>query len=205
MDNHEIHNFEDNIQEKKVDKIAERKNSVLAYLRDLTVLLTIVLLVFVLLFRIVIVSGSSMSSTLVDGDYILLLNNVFYHEPKQGDVIVATKETFKGGEPIIKRVIATEGQTVEYDGQTGIVKVDGVALDEPYILQEAHEKESSLITVVEDGCVFVMGDNRNNSNDSRYSEIGQVDTREILGKAVIIFLPGEIFGERDFSRIGVLK
>ena len=147
-----------------------------------------------------------MNATLIDGDYILLLNNVFYSKPKQGDIIVASKQSFENGAPIIKRVIATEGQTVIIDGVNEEIYVDGVLLEEDYI-DSALVGYDNFSTTVEKGCVFVMGDNRNNSKDSRSSEIGQIDCREILGKAIFLFLPGKTLGvgERDFVRIGGLS
>lgn len=183
----------------------DHRKTVLAYLHDLTYLLSGILLIFLLLFRVVVVSGSSMNNTLVDGDYILLLNNVFYSEPKYGDIVVASKEAFENGEPIIKRVIATEGQTVKIDGQEGKVYVDDVLLNEPYIATPTTNQNFSV--TVDEGCVFVMGDNRLHSKDSRSSEIGQIDCREILGKALFLFLPGQnpATKERDFNRIGVLS
>ena len=151
-----------------------------------------------------------MNNTLKDGDYLLVLSNVFYRNPKQGDVIVASKETFDNGAPIVKRVIATEGQVVDIDFNQGVVYVDGEALDEPYTFTGTNVAEGTQFPlVVEEGCVFLMGDNRNESMDSRDPEIGQVDTREILGKAVFLLLPGEGTWEhpveRDFSRIGGLS
>jgi len=185
----------------------DAKRNVLAYLHDFVFLLAGILLVLFLLFRIVVVSGPSMESTLIDGDYIILLNNIFYSQPKQGDVIVASKESFKNGEPIIKRVIATEGQQVDIDFLAGIVYVDGVALVEPYTLTPTNLQEGIKFPVtVEKGCVFVMGDNRNLSKDSRNPEIGQIDCREIVGKAIFLALPGEdsFTKKRDFSRIGAV-
>ena len=131
---------------------------------------------------------------------------MFYNEPQQGDIIVAAKESFRNGEPIIKRVIATEGQTVDIDFGTGIVYVDDVALDEPYAKTPTTLKESvSFPLTVEEGCVFVMGDNRNRSKDSRFIEIGLIDTREIIGKAIFLCYPGNSdSGAQDFTRIGVL-
>ena len=79
----------------------------LSYLRDIVFLIAGILLIFSLLFRVVVVSGPSMNKTLIDGDYILLLNNIFYSEPRYGDVIVACKDSYDNGSPIIKRVIAT--------------------------------------------------------------------------------------------------
>ena len=183
-----------------------QKNA-LAYLHDLVCLLAGILLIFSLLFRVVVVSGASMNDTLVHGDWILLLGNTFYTEPKQGDIIVASKDSFKNGEPIIKRVIATEGQTVDIDFQAGIVYVDGVALDEPYTLTPTNLMEGvSFPLTVDEGCLFVMGDNRNESRDSRSLMIGQIDCREVLGKAIFLMFPGmdDDHPVREFGRIGVL-
>ena len=206
--------IKDLLQEKEVsaptreeNKQMDAKKNVLAYIHDFVFLLAGILLVILLLFRIVVVSGPSMCNTLIDGDYIVLLNNVFYGEPKQGDVIVASKKDFKDGEPIIKRVIATEGQVVDIDFTAGIVYVDGVALVEPYTLTPTNQKEGVQFPLtVEPGCVFVMGDNRNISKDSRNPEIGQIDCREILGKAIFIIFPGqnEVTKDREFGRIGAL-
>jgi len=183
-------------------------NTVLEYLHDLTYLLGGVLLAFLLLFRVVVVSGGSMNQTLLHNDYILLLSNVFYTEPEYGDIIVASKMSFDKGEPIIKRVIATAGQTVDIDFDAGIVYVDGVALDEPYTNTPTNLREGvSFPLIVEEGCIFVMGDNRNRSKDSRSLEIGLIDKREVLGKALFLVFPGkdEVTDKFDFSRIGVLS
>ena len=179
----------------------------LSYLHDLAFLIAGVLLVFSLLFRVVVVSGPSMNSTLVDGDWLLLLGNVIYTEPKAGDIIVASKDSFDNGSPIIKRVIAVEGQTVDIDFVAGIVYVDDMPLDEPYTLTPTNMSGGvEFPLTVDEGCLFVMGDNRNLSKDSRSVEIGLVDCREVLGKAIVLFVPGNNGGleERDFNRIGVL-
>ena len=201
-------NQADAVAEKNINKQSSASGGALAYLHDFAWLLAIVLLVFVLGFRVVVVAGSSMKATLLDGDYLFLVGNVFYSEPEYGDIIVASKDSFRNGEPIVKRVIATEGQTVDIDFNKGIVYVDGVALDEPYTLTPTtlHEGVSFPITV-EENCIFVMGDNRGDSQDSRSPEIGMIDCREILGKAVFLVFPGNHKGEeaRDFSRIGVLS
>ena len=189
-------------------KPASFKESVLLYLHDFAYLLAAVLVILLLLFRVVVVDGPSMENTLKHGDYLLLLSNVFYQDPQPGDVVVLAKDSFKNGEPIIKRVIATEGQKVSIDFSTGIVYVDDIPLDEPYT------KEPTILrgdmpesVIVAQGCVFVMGDNRNNSRDSRFSDIGMVDRREIIGKALLICFPGSgMYGnEQDFSRIGVIS
>ena len=182
--------------------------SVLLYLHDLIYLLGMVLLVLLLVLRVVIVSGGSMYPTLVSGDYLLLLSTPFYHSPQYGDIIVASKDSFDNGEPIIKRVIAVAGQTVDIDFKTGTVYVDGIALQEEYINNATTLDEGVRFPlIVEDGCVFVLGDNRGKSQDSRSPMIGQIDTREILGKALFLFFPGidENNGNRAFDRIGGLS
>lgn len=183
------------------------ENVILSYLHDVVFLIAAILIVFSLLFRVVIVSGPSMNSTLIDGDWLLLLSNVFYTEPQYGDIIVASKDSFDDGAPIIKRVIATEGQTVDINFDEGVVYVDGNELSEPYTLTATNMSEGvSFPLVVEENCIFVMGDNRNVSKDSRSTDIGLIDCREVLGKALFIFYPGDNKGNviRDFSRIGVL-
>ena len=186
------------------------QQTILVYLHDMVSLLTVLMVLFVLLFRIVVVSGSSMYDTLWSGDYLLVLSRAVCGELEYGDVIVASKDSFNDGEPIIKRVIATEGQTVDIDFEAGVVYVDGVALDEPYTYTATNVEEGMEFPLtVGEGCVFAMGDNRNRSMDSRAPEIGQIDQREILGQAVYLFFPGtgegEYDGPRDFSRIGVLN
>jgi signal peptidase I len=182
--------------------------SILGYLHDLVYLLAAILILFLICFRVVVVSGPSMQNTLIDGDYLLLIGKPFYTQPAYGDVIVAAKDSYGNGTPIVKRIIATEGQLVDIDFETGVVTVDGEALSEPYIKNLTTLFEGTRFPLrVEPGCVFVMGDNRMNSKDSRDPIIGQIDTREILGKAIVLFLPGTDGGktDRDYSRIGALS
>ena len=184
------------------------KKSVVLYLQDLIYMLMGIFLVFLLFFRVIVVSGDSMYSTLLDGDYLLLLGNVFYQDPEYGDIVVISKDSFDHGSPIVKRVIATEGQVVDIDFENGIVYVDTVALDEPYInsLTTMNEGNTFPLTV-EDNCIFVLGDNRGVSRDSRDPVIGQVDKREILGKAIFLMIPGTSHENlpRDTGRIGAIK
>ena len=184
------------------------KDNVLLYLHDMIYLLMLVLIVFLFIFRIIVVSGDSMKMTLLDGDYLLLLSNTFYHEPRQGDIVVISKKAFDNGAPIVKRVIATEGQTVDIDFDSGIVYVDHTPLEEPYINNlTINEEGMDFPLTVDENCIFVLGDNRQVSRDSRYPGIGQVDEREILGKAIFLMVPGNDHGEEpmDFGRIGAIK
>ena len=192
--------------EPKKQKEMNWQQNIVLYLHDLAYLLAVIMLVFVIFFRIVIVDGTSMNKTLLHGDYLLLLSKIFYQEPEYGDIVVISKDSFDGGAPIVKRVIATEGQIVDIDFNAGIVYVDGVALDEPYTNTMTNTNGGmSFPLTVSEGCVFVMGDNRNKSKDRRYLEIGQVDEREILGKAIFLLMPGaDENNHKDFSRIGAL-
>ncbi len=207
-----FHNEEERqISAKKNTKPHKLVKVVLSYLHDLVFLIAAVLLIFSFLFRVVVVSGPSMNNTLIDGDWLLLVGNVLYGEPQYGDIIVASKDAYENGTPIIKRVIATEGQTVDIDFHAGIVYVDGEALHEPYTNTLTNQDEGMTFPlVVDEGCIFVMGDNRNLSKDSRSTEIGLIDCREVLGKAVFLFCPGDPDGangtkQRDFGRIGVVS
>lgn len=192
----------------KKEEAGNWKQSVVTYMHDLLYMLVVIMVVFLLVFRVIVVSGSSMYATLVDGDYLLLVSNLFYNKPEYGDIIVASKNSFDGGAPIIKRVIATEGQTVDIDFDLGQVYVDGIPLAEPYTYTPTNVDEGMVFPLmVEKDCVFAMGDNRNRSQDSRSPEIGQIDKREILGKAVYLFLPGTDNGQvsPDFERMGAIK
>ena len=109
--------------------LIQKENYILLNLKDIVSIVAGIILVFSLLFRVVVVSGPSMKDTLVDGDWLILVGNIFYNEPKAGDIIVASKQTFEDGKPVIKRVIATEGQKVDIDFENGIVYVDDIALE----------------------------------------------------------------------------
>ena len=174
-------------------KKAEKDGSeTLDWLQCIVSALVICILIFTFLFRVVSVIGSSMVPTLTDGDR-LIVTDLFY-KPKYGDIVVLRKLEFKD-EAIIKRVIATEGQTVDIDFDAGVVYVDGTALWEPYINDLTHRQlDFTGPVTVPEGCVFVLGDNRNGSTDSRYALIGCVDRRLILGKAYLRLTPFKKFG-----------
>ncbi|MCL2201471.1 MAG: signal peptidase I, partial [Oscillospiraceae bacterium] len=161
--------------------------------------------VFVFVGRTIGVDGPSMMGTLHDRDRVIM-SNLFY-TPSNGDIVVfqSTSATF-GGTPLVKRVIATQGQSVDIDFETGDVFVDGEIIYEPYIFERTHNNRAGFQgpVWVPEGYVFVMGDNRNSSTDSRDREVGMVDTRYILGQVVFIAIPGaDAHNPRDWSRIGV--
>lgn len=154
--------------------------------------------------RLIGVDGHSMLPTLQNGDRMLVLNPILYHDYKYGDVVVLRKDTFLK-EPIVKRVIATAGQTVDIDFDSGTVYVESEALEEDYINELTFLEEGTEFPLtVPEGHVFVMGDNRNRSSDSRDSNLGTVDTRYVIGRAVAVAFPGvnEETLKRDFRRIG---
>ena len=167
-------------------------------LEDLALMMGLAVLVFIFVIRPTGVDGISMNSTLHDGDK-LLVSNLFYR-PKQGDIVVFTKKSYMS-ESLVKRVIAVEGQTIEVDYAANQVFVDGEPLWEPYknerimykgVISERDEMEYPA--VVPEGYIFVLGDNRNNSRDSRLISIGMVDNRYVLGRAVFRIWPFSGFG-----------
>lgn len=152
----------------------------------------IIAIAFVFIFRLVGVSGTSMTDTLQDGDWLITVQRSEY---EYGDIVVITQETEVDG-PLIKRVIATGGQVIDIDSSTDTVYVDGEPLDEPYIREEHLDNagDHNYPLTVPEGYLFCMGDNRNGSLDSRSSAVGLIDERYVLGKAVFRLIP---FGDFD--------
>jgi signal peptidase I len=155
--------------------------------------LAIVVLIFTFVFRPVGVSGISMENTLHDGDKVVISN--IYYTPRQGDIIVLSTKAVST--PIIKRVIAVGGQTVDINYAANKVYVDGKVFNAP-IKEPMTPPPSGPLTnlpvTVPAGCVFVMGDNRNYSFDSRYSEIGVINDKDIIGHAIFRIMPFSAFG-----------
>lgn len=158
-------------------------------IRVLVGMMTVFVLMFTFVARIIVVSGESMENTLFNGDLLFVWS--LGYTPKQGDVVVLTQESYQE-DSIVKRVIATEGQTVDIDYYSGRVYVDDVALKEDYIREQmllpSYGEGLNHVTVPE-GCVFVMGDNRNHSADSRFPAIGIVDVRCIIGHGILVIFP----------------
>ena len=201
MDNENANNIEENSNEKKKKDKKDEKMTLYDWVQCVIGALVIGILMFMFVGRVIGVKGDSMNHTLVDTDKIVI-SNIMY-EPKYGDVIVFQTDTF-GPDPLVKRVIATEGQTVDIDFDAGIVYIDGQALDEPYTAEPTYSRESfqGAVTVPE-GCIFVMGDNRNHSTDSRSNMVGMVDKRCVLGKVYMVAIPGEDETHPfDMSRFG---
>jgi signal peptidase I len=186
-------------QEEYSSNIAEQNNEIpqkekYSFRRDLyewleaiVYSLTIVILLFTFIFRIVGVDGASMEPTLKTDDRVIITH--LFYTPKQGDIVVITQPN-ELNKPLIKRIVALGGQTVEINPDRLSVMVDGEEIDEPYILEPTLAKSDfeGKVTVPK-GKVFVMGDNRNNSLDSRSNVIGFIDERYILGKAKLRIFP----------------
>lgn len=182
------------MSEQSKEKQTDLRADLYDWLQSIVFVIVACVLVFVFLGRIVTVDGRSMNPTLLNGDKLLTSN--LSHHYERGDIVVfdAPEFDYVSG-ALVKRVIATENETVSIDFDTGEVYVDGVKLDEPYIAEliEDFEDYTEPITVPP-GHVFCMGDNRNHSTDSRTSSIGCIDTREILGKAYFVLFPLKSFG-----------
>ena len=143
--------------------------------------------------RVIDVKGTYMVHTLQNADKMIVSG--FFYKPKAGDIVVFKKDEYNPEKALVKRVIATEGQSINIDFDNGIVYIDGEPIEEDYIADLTRNKLDFIgPQTVPEGCVFVMGDNRNMSTDSRKKEIGMVDSRLILGKVYMIIFPVTSFG-----------
>lgn len=157
-------------------------------LKTVIFVLAIAALIFTLFFREANVVGSSMLNTLHENDRVLLTS--FGYTPKCNDIIAINAEN-QIEKRIIKRVIACEGQSLRIDYDTGNVYVDGIKLNENYIISKTDRPQYSyeIPEVIPKGYIFVMGDNRERSLDSRSAKIGLIPITEVIGKAQIIIYP----------------
>ena len=198
---------EDEHSEKDVQKIAINNNAVSLNLYDwvnsiiVAVVAVVILLTFC--FRLIDVDGRSMEPTLINTDKVIVTN--LFYTPNNGDVVVISHGE-KYDKPLIKRVIATEGQTLDIDFENYKIYVDGVLIDEPYIQGETIEGNADIPDVVPEGKVFVLGDNRPVSLDSRSREVGLIDEESIIGKAQFVIIPhsyreGSLKPYLDLSKI----
>lgn len=195
-------------EEKQIDFSRSRGSRELyEWTRTLVSVVLAAVLVFTFAVRLMRVDGESMRETLQNGDSLLVVNSTYCGTYRQGDIVIVRTPGFNDGRPIVKRVIATAGQQVDIDFAAGCVYVNGQKQEEAYIREPTHLQEGTAFPLtVPEGCVFVMGDNRNDSDDSRDSALGPVDTRYIIGRAVFLVLPGKTAGldQMEFSRIGIL-
>ncbi len=158
------------------------------FIKTIIFVMVFVTVVFTYFIRDVNVVGSSMLDTLHAGDKIILTN--FNYVPKPGDIVAVNTENLVE-KRIIKRVIATEGQLINIDYKTGNVIVDGIVISENYLYSKTNKPDNALKfpCVVPKDHIFVMGDNRLISYDSRYEDIGFIPCDDIIGKAQLIFYP----------------
>lgn len=170
---------------------------VLEWTEEIVIAAVVIIAVFTFCFRVITVDGGSMEPTYHNGDRVLTTSLV--KQPQQGDVVIVVHAL---EEPIIKRVIATQGQTVDFDLELREVTVDGVPVEGSRFgiengITVVPEYPGEMLTfpqMVPEGCIFVLGDNRVNSQDSRFQDIGMIDSRNILGKVIFNLFPFSIFG-----------
>ena len=184
--------------ESRIDEKKKRAGELYEWVEMLVLALVVVVFVFSFILRVVTISGPSMTPTLLDGQRVIVSN--FFYQPKVGDVVVFSLR--EQSEPYIKRIIAVEGQTVDFDKESAKLIVDGQPLNEPYINEvmtnyDMWYNESYFPVTVGEDQYFACGDNRNHSTDSRDDRIGQVDTRFVLGKVLVRILPFSAFGAID--------
>ena len=197
-------------KEKKFNVFEE----VLDWLESFVFASFIVLLIFIFVFRTVVVDGASMNPTLYNSQRLILTH--FNYTPEKGDIIVCNSPGLN--KTIIKRCIGVAGDTVVVNYESGTVMVNGEKIDEPYLdaskpmidmpyFDDTYRiSESAYEYVVPEGTVFAMGDNRNGSNDSRSADVGFISTEDILGHAVFRFFIGyDENGNKNPGSLGFLK
>ena len=198
------------VRKKESEKNNSFFKSFLEIAESFVIAVACVVCVFLFVARLSVVSGDSMNNTLLDKDYLVVVNVFGTYTPENGDIVVIHGDYEYYNKPLVKRVIATEGQKIEINCQTRQVYIDGEPLIEDYVYYQSglpfripetsggsYDPITSIFSAtVPEGCVFVMGDNRLNSADSRVGEIGFIDEDNILGKAVYRIAP--------FNRIGGL-
>lgn len=212
--NEEILSEEDNSLEETAENKRSISKEVIEWLEVVSTAVIAVVLIFSFVFRIATISGDSMLNTLIGGNKYngnkgdkVVITNIAY-TPKNGDIVVISRNAensvegeITGQGPIIKRVIAVGGQTVDIDFDKATVYVDGKELKEDYISTPTTTKaDVNFPLYVPEGYIFVLGDNRQDSLDSRFSQIGEdglVDTRYVLGHAVFRIYPFDRIGRLD--------
>ncbi|CCX37886.1 signal peptidase I [Clostridium sp. CAG:1013] len=183
---------ETNMEEKQPRKDSPFVRSALEWAETIVMAVVLVAIVFTFVARVITVDGRSMEPTYYNGDRVLVTQ--LAGPAQQGDVVIVVEAL---DEPIIKRVIATEGQVVDFDSELGEVTVDGQVVagsvygteDGITYVPDLPGQVLEFPQTVPEGCVFVLGDNRDNSTDSRFVSVGMVDCRNILGKVVFNLYP----------------
>ena len=178
------------------------KKELLSWVLTIGIPVAIVLFLNAFVGKLVVVNGTSMYPTLYDKD--LLIVRTIAYTPKQGDIVICktSEDSALGGKNVVKRVIAVGGQTVEINYEDNTVTVDGEVLDEPYLNTSYGDVMISgyyqdAVYEVPEGYVFVMGDNRNNSTDSRSTALGMVSVDDVIGGSVLDIPIGHLIGDND--------
>ena len=189
--------------EQRYDENTKRTvtKTVVEFVSIIATAIATIMIIFTFAFRIVGVNGPSMMNTLVNGDWLMV--SAFITEPERGDIVIITQPNAYN-EPIVKRVIALGGDTIDIDFDTATVSVNGKVLDEAYLATPTTTDEGAwqYPLTLKEGQVFVMGDNREHSSDSRSPDIGLIDENYILGKVLLRFSPiseFRIFGDYDYE------
>lgn len=181
----------------KTAYVEQEKNGFLVtvyeYAEAIVCAMVLLVLLFTFFFRVAGVEGGSMEPSLSENDRLIL--GVHFYEPSYGDVVVINRYT---EDPLIKRVIAVAGDTIRIEESTGGVYRNGVLLEEPYLNGTTSPKELTGEVTVPEGYIFVMGDNRAVSKDSRSTEIGMVDVEDVVGKVIFRVWPLNKFGILEF-------
>ena len=170
-----------------------KENALFEWYDSLVFALAVIVLFFVFAVRIITVSGVSMQPTLYGGDRVAVQSMLY--TPQRSDVVVVDGY-INYGDPLVKRIIALGGDTVDINFETGAVTLNGAVLEEPYISAPTTTGyDVEFPVTVPEGCVFVMGDNRPRSLDGRSTEVGFIDERDILGKVLLRVFPLSSFGK----------
>lgn len=187
------------------EEVCEKKNTFAQKIVELASIIAssiiAIMLIFTFVFRVVGVSGPSMMNTLQHGDWLLV--SAFITEPERGDIVIVTQPN-SFNEPIVKRVIAVGGDTIDINFETATVYVNGEEINEPYLGSATTDDEGAwnYPLTLKEGQVFVMGDNRQHSTDSRSPDIGLIDENYILGQVMVRFSPissFKFFGDYDYE------
>lgn len=176
---------------KYIIKTGYTGNWVFDWTKSIVAIMFIMLFILTYFFRIVNVDGDSMKNTLINDEKLIVTS--FMYTPTDGDIVVISHGQHLD-EPIIKRVIATEGETLKIDFDKQKVYVNDKLIDEPYVSSEIVRGDSVIPEIIPEGKVFVMGDNRAISNDSRYNQVGLIDVKDVIGKAQFRILPVDKIG-----------
>ena len=202
-DNKNIQTQDFEQKQENTNKSKSVTKTIIEFLSVIATSIVGIMIIFTFVFRIVGVSGPSMMNTLHDGDWLVV--SAFITEPERGDIVIITQPN-SVNEPIVKRVIAVGGDTIDIDFTTATVKINGEVINEPYLgsatINAPVDGGWEYPLTLKEGQVFVMGDNRRDSLDSRSFEIGLIDEDYILGQVLFRFSPitdFKFFGDYDYE------